>query len=38
LRVSVEAKRFGVSEETIRRDIKRLAGEGLADPSSAARC
>lgn len=31
LRVSVEAKRFGVSEETIRRDIKRLAGEGLAD-------
>jgi DeoR/GlpR family transcriptional regulator of sugar metabolism len=32
LRVSAEAKRFGVSEETIRRDIKRLAAEGLVDP------
>ncbi len=32
VRVSVEAKRFGVSEETIRRDIKRLAAEGLAEP------
>ncbi len=32
LRVSAEAKRFGVSEETIRRDIKRLAADGLADP------
>jgi DeoR/GlpR family transcriptional regulator of sugar metabolism len=30
-RVSAEAKRFGVSEETIRRDIKRLAEEGLAE-------
>ncbi|HEX2555631.1 MAG TPA: DeoR/GlpR family DNA-binding transcription regulator [Microvirga sp.] len=32
LQVSTEAKRFGVSEETIRRDIKRLAADGLADP------
>jgi DeoR/GlpR family transcriptional regulator of sugar metabolism len=32
IRVSAEAKRFGVSEETIRRDIKRLAEVGLADP------
>jgi DeoR/GlpR family transcriptional regulator of sugar metabolism len=32
LRVSAEARRFGVSEETIRRDIKRLAADGLADP------
>lgn len=32
VRVSEEARRFGVSEETIRRDIKRLAAEGLADP------
>jgi DeoR/GlpR family transcriptional regulator of sugar metabolism len=32
LQVSTEAKRFGVSEETIRRDIKRLAAIGLADP------
>lgn len=32
VRVSAEAKRFGVSEETIRRDIKRLAAEGIADP------
>jgi DeoR/GlpR family transcriptional regulator of sugar metabolism len=32
LRISVEAKRLGVSEETIRRDIKRLAADGVADP------
>jgi DeoR/GlpR family transcriptional regulator of sugar metabolism len=32
LEVSAEARRFGVSEETIRRDIKRLAADGLADP------
>ncbi len=32
LEVATEAKRFGVSEETIRRDIKRLAADGLADP------
>jgi DeoR/GlpR family transcriptional regulator of sugar metabolism len=32
LEVSTEAKRFGVSEETIRRDIKRLAADGVADP------
>ena len=32
LRVAVEAQRFGVSEETIRRDIKRLAADGLAVP------
>jgi DeoR/GlpR family transcriptional regulator of sugar metabolism len=32
LRISVQAKRFGVSEETIRRDIKRLAADGVADP------
>lgn len=32
LRVSVEAQRFGVSEETIRRDIKRLAADGVAVP------
>jgi DeoR/GlpR family transcriptional regulator of sugar metabolism len=31
LRVAEEAKRFGVSEETIRRDIKRLSAEGVAD-------
>jgi DeoR/GlpR family transcriptional regulator of sugar metabolism len=32
VRVSVEARRLGVSEETIRRDIKRLAADGVADP------
>jgi DeoR/GlpR family transcriptional regulator of sugar metabolism len=32
LRVVEEAQRFKVSEETIRRDIKRLAADGLADP------
>ncbi|RDI50495.1 DeoR/GlpR family DNA-binding transcription regulator [Microvirga subterranea] len=32
LRVSEQARRFGVSEETIRRDIKRLSAEGLVDP------
>ena len=32
LRVATEARRFQVSEETIRRDIKRLAAEGLARP------
>ncbi len=32
LRVAEESRRFGVSEETIRRDIKRLAAEGVADP------
>jgi len=32
LRISVEAQRFGVSDETIRRDIKRLAADGIAVP------
>lgn len=32
LRVVDEARRFGVSEETIRRDIKRLSADGIADP------
>jgi DeoR/GlpR family transcriptional regulator of sugar metabolism len=31
IRVSEEAKSFGVSEETIRRDIKTMAAEGVAD-------
>jgi len=32
IRVSEEARAFGVSEETIRRDIKLMAAEGIADP------
>jgi len=32
IRVSEEAKHFGVSDETIRRAIKALAAEGVADP------
>ena len=31
IRVSEEARAFGVSEETIRRDIKAMAAEGVAD-------
>ena len=32
IRVSEEAKHFGVSDETIRRDIKLLAANGVVDP------
>jgi DeoR/GlpR family transcriptional regulator of sugar metabolism len=32
IRVSEEARAFGVSEETIRRDIKAMAADGIADP------
>ena len=32
IRVSEEARHFGVSDETIRRDIKLLAADGVADP------